>query len=73
MVKRKISISASTRNKSMNAVWDEDSTRISINFYQKTKDRTQVVIQHQKLKDSGSAVDKKIFWKEKLVKLQEYL
>ncbi len=70
---RKIKISTSTKSKSLRALWDDDTTRISVNFYPKSEVKTQVTVQHLKLPDSDSANEMKTYWTEQLTKLKSIL
>lgn len=63
----------STENKSMRMGWNEDATLLSINFYPKGDNKSQVVVQHTKLKSQKDADNKKKFWGEKLNELKNIL
>jgi hypothetical protein len=57
-------ITKATENKSIRAAWNNGSTRISIDFYEKGKDKSQVALQHMKLKNSDDAEKMKKFWRD---------
>ena len=66
-----LKIIASTRNKSIRAQWANGKSRLSIDFYSKGENRSQVVVQHMKLPSLKTAEDMQTFWKEKLGTLEE--
>jgi hypothetical protein len=66
-----LKITASTRNKSIRAQWANGQSRLSIDFYSKGENRSQVVVQHMKLPSLKAAEDMQTFWKEKLDALEE--
>jgi len=68
-----LKITASTRNKSIRAQWNNEQSRLSIDFYSKGENRSQVAIQHMKLPSPKAAEDMQTFWKEKLNTLEETL
>lgn len=68
-----LKITASTRNKSIRAQWANGQSRLSIDFYSKGENRSQVVVQHMKLPSLKAAEDIQTFWKEKLDALEEML
>lgn len=51
----------------------EDNTIISVTFYPKGKNKTQVVVQHNKIKTPKSAEKMKTFWFDKLQSLFNHL
>ena len=68
-----IKITAATRNKSIRAQWADGQSRLSIDFYSKGENRSQVVVQHMNLPSLKAAEDMQTFWKEKLNTLEETL
>jgi hypothetical protein len=66
----KITITKSTENKSVRALWSDDSTRLSVDFYSKGDGKSQVVVQHLKIRDSEIAAQMKMFWAERLNSLK---
>lgn len=70
-LKEKMEISTATPNKSLRALWIDDGTRVSVNFYPKSETKCQVTVQHLKLKDKESAVSRKKFWADRLSLLNE--
>jgi len=72
-LKDKIEISSQTKNKYLRAGWSDGKTRIAVNFYPKGKDKSQVVVEHQKLENSKQVKEKKSFWKNKIAGLKKIL
>ena len=72
-LKEKIVIRKATENKSMRVTWGDNTTSLSIDFYEKGSDKAQVVIQHQKIPDSKMANAMKLFWAKALNGLKEKL
>lgn len=70
-LKEKMEISTATPNKSLRALWIDDGTRISVNFYPKSESKCQVTVQHLKLRDKSSADSRKKFWSERLSQLKD--
>lgn len=68
-----LKITSSTRNKSIRAQWANGQSRLSIDFYSKGENISQVVVQHMKLPSLKAAEDMQTFWKEKLNTLEETL
>jgi len=66
-----LKITASTRNKSIRAQWANGQSKLSIDFYSKGENRSQVIVQHMKLPSLKDAEDMQTFWKEKLNTLEE--
>jgi len=59
-------------NRSIRLSWSGD-TVVSVNFHRRSRARCQVVVDHTKLPDAGSAERMKAFWAGALVRLGEYL
>ena len=68
-----LKIIASTRNKSIRAQWANGQSRVSVDFYSKGENRSQVAVQHMKLPSLKAAEDMQTFWKETLDSLEEML
>jgi hypothetical protein len=68
-----ISIRKATPGKSMRITWVNGASSVSVNFYKKGKDKTQVTVQHDKLANASEAKRMKAYWQEKVAKLQELL
>lgn len=55
-----------TENKTVRASWGDGSTGVVVAFYSKGANKTQVVVQHDKLPNSKAADRQKAFWAEQL-------
>lgn len=62
-----------TRNRSIRAQWEDGKSSLSVDFYPKGKDKTQVVVQHSRLDNLETAEKMQTFWKNQLSKLDELL
>ena len=62
-------ISTARENKSIRALWIDGKTRISVDFYDKGKDKCQVVVQHLKITTSEECEARKKYWKDNLENL----
>jgi hypothetical protein len=65
-------VSKATRDKSMRLKW-EDGTRVAVNFYAKGENKSQVTIEHEKLKTLEQVPETKARWKAALDDLNAYL
>lgn len=72
-LKEKILIRKQTENKSARVTWSDGITSLSIDFYAKGKDKSQIVVQHMKIADAKKADEMKFFWGEKLAVMKELL
>ena len=61
-----ITIRKATLNKSARITWSDGETSLSIDFYPKGDNKSQVVVQHQKIKDAGRATELKTYWNKML-------
>ena len=66
-------VRTSTANKSMRATWSDGKTSLSIRFYPKDANKTQVVVQQSKLADAKAAARMKTYWSKALDRLRESL
>jgi hypothetical protein len=71
--KAKIEITTATPGKSVRAKWDGGKSRLSVNFYGKGADKTQVAVDHMKLASSKECAKMKTYWFEALNRLQKFL
>ena len=71
--KEKIIIRKATENKSARVTWSDNETSLSIDFYPKAENKSQVVVQHLKIADAKKASVLKTFWGEKLDILKTFL
>jgi hypothetical protein len=72
-LKEKITIRKATANKSARITWSDNETSLSIDFYPKGENKSQVVVQHLKIPDAKTAAILKIFWGTKLDALKTFL
>jgi len=66
-----IHVRKATQNKSMRVTWHDQKTSLEINFYPKTSDKSQVVVQHGKLPNASSAAKMKAYWGKALDRLRD--
>ncbi|MEW5985945.1 MAG: hypothetical protein AB1791_04870 [Chloroflexota bacterium] len=66
-----ITIRKATPTKSLRATWVDGQTNLEVNFYAKGENKSQVVVQHDKLPDAETAAHKKAYWSAALAHLQE--
>ena len=66
----KIVIHKASKNKSMRITMPGGSKSVSVGFYAKGDDKSQVVLQQEKLKDAKAVVTAKEFWKKSFSDLQ---
>jgi hypothetical protein len=71
--KEKITIRKSTLNKSARITWSDNTTSLSVDFYPKGENKSQVVVQHQKITDSKMATKMKAYWGDVLESLKSLL
>lgn len=71
--KEKILIRKSSKDKFIRITWSANNTNLEVNFYEKEKNKSQVVVQHGRLSDIKNAEEMKVFWKGKLEKLKQLL
>jgi len=62
-----------TPNKSMRVTWIDGETSLEINYYQKSTDKSQIVVQHSKLPNASAAAKMKVFWSKMLDRLKDML
>lgn len=68
-----IEIRKQTPFKSLRVTWGEDQTHLTVSFYEKGDDKTQVVVEHSKLSNVEDAETHKAFWTTTLEKLETAL
>jgi hypothetical protein len=68
----KLEITTATPGKYVRAKWDED-TRLSVGFYSRGPDKTQVAVDHSKLANSKECAKMKSYWFAALNRLQDIL
>ncbi len=68
----KLEITTATPGKYVRGKWDED-TRLSVGFYSRGSDKTQVAVDHSKLANSKECAKMKSYWFAALNRLQGIL
>ena len=68
-----IIITKSTKNKSIRGKWIDKKTIVEFQLYPKDKNKTQLVVQHSKIKSSKEAEKMKSYWGKQLNNLKKYL
>jgi len=66
-------VTASTQNRSLRAEWADAESTLRADFSSKGTDKSQVVVQHMRLKSLEEAEKMQTFWKECLARLDEVL
>lgn len=69
-LKEKIEIRKATENKSARITWSDEETSLSVDFYPKAENKSQVVVQHLKIPDSKMASRMKGYWGKTLESLK---
>lgn len=72
-LKEKVTVRKMTENKSARITWSDEETSLSVDFYSKGDSKSQVVVQHLKIKNAADAEKLKVFWTEKLGQLKQLL
>ena len=72
-LKEKITVRKMTENKSARITWSDEQTSLSVDFYDKGEAKSQVVVQHLKIKNSKDAADLKEYWAKTLDSLKQLL
>jgi hypothetical protein len=67
-----LTIRTAMRGKSMRITWP-DQTSVEVYFTDKGAVKSQVSIQHRKLRDQAAAIGMKRYWEERLAALQHVL
>ncbi|MGH9703044.1 MAG: hypothetical protein ACRD4K_06685, partial [Candidatus Acidiferrales bacterium] len=68
-----LEISKATAGKSLRAAWNGGASRVEILFYKKGPRKSQVAVDHRKLKNAKESARMKTYWFEALNRLQELL
>jgi len=68
-----ITITKSTKNKSIRGKWIDKKTIVEFQLYPKDKNKTQLVIQHSKISSATNAANMKLYWGKNLRSLKKYL
>ena len=68
-----ITIRKATSNKSARVTWSDSKTSISIDFYSKGVNKSQIVVQHQKIEVYEMSLVLKAFWGDRLERFKKVL
>jgi hypothetical protein len=68
-----ITITKSTKDKSIRGKWINKKANIEFQFYPKGDGKTQMVVQQSKIKTAKEAETMKIYWRKQLNNLKKYL
>ena len=68
-----ITITKSTKDKSIRGKWIDKKTNIEFQFYPKDNSKTQLVVQQSKIKTVKEAEKMKTYWGKQLKNLKKYL
>jgi len=68
-----ITITKSTKDKSIRGKWIDKKTNIEFQFYPKDNSKTQLVVQQSKIKSAKEAEMMKTYWGKQLNNLKKYL
>jgi hypothetical protein len=67
-----ITITKSSKNKSIRGKWIDKKTNIEFQFYPKENGKTQLVVQQSKIKSAKEAEKMKTYWRKQLNNLKKY-
>ncbi len=68
-----ITITKSTKDKSIRGKWIDKKTNIEFQFYSKDNSKTQLVVQQSKIKTTKEAEKMKAYWGKQLKNIKKYL
>lgn len=68
-----ITITKSTKNRSIRGKWIDKKTNVEFQFYPKENSKTQLVVQQSKIKSAKEAEKMKRYWGKQLNNLKKYL
>ncbi|MGH9705338.1 MAG: SRPBCC family protein [Candidatus Acidiferrales bacterium] len=66
-----LKITTATKNKSLRAAWDENKSRLGVNFIAKGAGKTQVAVDHMKLTSVREVKKMKAYWSAALIRLEK--
>lgn len=73
LVDARITIRKATENRSLRITWVDGKTTLEVMFFSKGPMKSQVSVQHSRLKNSKEAERMKSYWESQLARLQELL
>ncbi len=68
-----VEIRKATLGKSVRVQWPKDETPISVNLYAKSPTKSQITIQHGRLKTAAAGAKMQKYWRERLTNLKQIL
>jgi uncharacterized protein YndB with AHSA1/START domain len=68
-----LQIRSARKNQSLYISWSEPTSLVTVNFYAKGAEKTQITVQHSKLNTSEQAEEMKAYWSLCLSRLKAYL
>ena len=68
-----LAITTQTKNKSLRAAWDGNKSRLGVNFSAKGAGKTQVAVDHMKLKSVAEVKRMKAYWSAALTRLEKFV
>lgn len=66
LVQDNITVGSRHLNKNIHMTWIDGKTIVDVNFYDKGQNKSQVVVQHNKLSSLGESEKMKMYWKGRL-------
>jgi hypothetical protein len=68
-----VEVRKATPEKSVRAKWTKDETPISVSLYAKGRTKSQITVQHGRLKTAAAGARMQKYWRDRLVDLKEIL
>jgi uncharacterized protein YndB with AHSA1/START domain len=68
-----ITIRRATEPKSLRITWSDGESNVEVNVYAKSGGKSQLTVQHSKLKNEKDVAGKKKFWAEALERLEQQI
>jgi hypothetical protein len=69
----KFTVRTATENKSMRITWSDGTSSLSVHFYAKGPEKSQITLEHEKLASRKDVDHYKAYWGERLDKLKSIL
>ena len=73
LAEKKLAVRTATAGKSIRMIWKDGKTEVNVYFYSKGENKTQVVVEHNKLAEAATVKRMQDYWSVKLEKLQKLL
>ena len=71
--KATLTVRKATPNKSLRITWGDGESSVEVMFYAKGEEKSQVAVQHSKLKNAQESQRMKTYWAEALERLKQIL